>query len=228
VKQSMDSSILGPMTRILIFATSVLLLAATAQAQNLYKWVDQDGNVTYQDTPPPGEDSTATPFAEDAEVAAEAKANEGNLPDIPVTLYSVPTCDACDLVRNLLEKYGVPYEEKDASNDVDVQSDLKELAGQLSVPVLTVGDAVISGYTSSGITSELANAGFTPNRESGSPGAGTQPGAGLSEEEVARQAAEAAEALTADLEELPDDASFVDEVVEEIPEEEQIKVQVGQ
>lgn len=145
-----------------------------------------------------------------------------------MTLYSVPVCDACDLVRHLLEKHGVPFTEKDASNEIVVQAEVKELAGQLSVPLLTIGDAVISGYTSSGITAELTKAGFTPGGEGAPSGAGPQPDAGLSVEEVARQAEEAAAALTADLEELSDDASFVEDVVEEIPEEEQIKVQVGQ
>lgn len=212
------------MTRILTIATSLLLFAICAQAQNLYKWVDEDGNVTYQDSPPPGDTGDAQPFAEDVEVAAEAEADA--LPDVLVTLYSIPVCDACDLVRNLLEKHGVPFTEKDANEDASVQDEIKDLAGQLSVPVLAIGDSVISGYSSTGITAELTNAGFEPGEPSGA--ATAEPGAGLTEEEVARQAVEAAAELTADLDELATDPRFLEEPVEEIPEEEQIKIQTGQ
>ena len=228
MRQAGDSSIIGRMTRISILVAGVFLLAASAQAQDLYKWVDEDGNVTYQDSPPPGDTGAAKPFAEDAEVAAEAE-NDA-LPDVSVTLYSVPICDSCDLVRNLLQKYGVPFDEKDASDDVAVQAEVREIAGQLTVPVLAVGDSMVTGYSSSGITAELTSAGFTPVRE-GAPAntdTGNAPQGGLTEEEVAQQAAEAAAQLTADLEELPDDASFQEDVVEEIPEEEQIKVKLGE
>jgi glutaredoxin len=216
------------MTRILILVAGVILLAASAQAQDLYKWVDEDGNVTYQDSPPPGDAGAAKPFAEDAEVAAEIAAEKDALPDVPVTLYSVPVCEACDLVRNMLQKYGVPFDEKDASDNVAVQKKVKEIAGQLTVPVLAVGDSVVTGYSSSSITAELTSAGFTPVREGAPADTENAPQGGLSEEEVAQQAAEAAAQLTADLEELPDDASFQEDVVEEIPEEEQIKVKLGE
>lgn len=38
---------------LLIFAA--LLLSATAQGAKVYKWVDEDGRVTYRDQPPPAE-----------------------------------------------------------------------------------------------------------------------------------------------------------------------------
>ena len=50
----------------------------------------------------------------------------------------------------------------------------------------------------------------------------------MSEDEVTQQAADAAAELTADLEELSNDPGLIEEVVEEIPEEEQIKVRVGE
>lgn len=227
MRLSQVSSILGSMNKIAILVAGGMLLAASAQAQNLYKWVDADGNVTYQDSPPPGETDAAPPYALDPVVAAEEA--EGALPDVPVTLYSVPVCDACDLVRHILEKYGVPFEEKDATKDTEVQKEVRELAGQLSVPVLAVGDAVITGYSSSGITAELTSAGFTPGGGGTSAdSARSGPDEALSEDEVAQRAAEAAAELTSDLEELSRDDSLLEDVIEEIPEEEQIKVQLGE
>lgn len=202
------------------------LLAASAQAQLMYKWVDEQGNVTYQDIPPPGQAEDATPYAEDPELAAEEATPA--VPDVPVTLYSVPVCDACDLVRNLLENNDVPFDEKDASKDAGTQRELLDVSGQLSVPALVVGETVLNGYNSSGITAELTNAGFTLGGRPRADGRSTAPGSSLSAEEVAEQAAQAAAELTADLEELTGDAGLIDEVVEEIPEEEQIKISIGQ
>ncbi len=215
------------MNRFAILVFSTILVAASAQAQNLYKWVDEDGNITYQDSPPPGASDDAKPYAEDPEVAAERSDAAG--PDVSVTLYTVPVCDACDLVRNLLEKNRIPFEEKDAGSSVSVQDELMELAGQLSVPMLAIGDGLVSGYSSNAINTALNSAGFILG--------GTAPvdddveppsGAALSDDEVTQQAADAAAELTADLEELGNDPGLIEDVVEEIPEEEQIKVRVGE
>lgn len=40
-------------------AALMLVLAASAGAQTLYKWVDKDGKTHYSDTPPPNQDSKA-------------------------------------------------------------------------------------------------------------------------------------------------------------------------
>jgi len=210
----------------LVFGT--ILAAASAQGQNLYKWVDEDGNITYQDSPPPGASDDAKPYAEDAEVAAERSDAAG--PDVSVTLYSVPVCDACDLVRNLLEKNGIPFEERDAGSSVSVQNELMELAGQLSVPMLAIGDGLVSGYSSNAITTALSSAGFTLGGTAPVDDDDVEPpsGAALSEDEVTQQAEDAAAELTADLEELANDPGLIEDVVEEIPEEEQIKVRVGE
>lgn len=227
MRQPQVSSILESMSKFAILMAGAVLLTTVAQAQEMYKWVGEDGKVTYQDTPPPGEADSAAPFAVDQEVAAEEA--QAALPDVPVTLYSVPVCDACDLVRKILEDYGVPYEEKDAAEDTEVQKEVRELVGQLSVPVLAVGDTVITGYSSSGIIAELTNVGFTPGGKGTSAvDAEPAPEEVLSEDDVAQQAAQAAAELTSDLEELTNDESILEDVVEEIPEEEQIKVRAGE
>lgn len=210
----------------MVFGT--ILAAVSAQGQNLYKWVDEDGNITYQDSPPPGASDEAKPYAEDAEVAAERSDAAG--PDVSVTLYTVPICDACDLVRNLLEKNGIPFEEKDAGSSVSVQNELMELAGQLSVPMLAIGDGLVSGYSSNAINTALSSAGFILGGTAPVDDDDVEPpsGAALSEDEVTQQAEDAAAELTADLEELANDPGLIEDVVEEIPEEEQIKVRVGE
>jgi hypothetical protein len=95
-----------------------LALACTATMDahaELYKWVGEDGKVTYSDTPPPrsakkvekksieisGPDATDLPF----ELADARKKN-------PVTLYTAANCVPCEEGRALLNARGIPFSEK--------------------------------------------------------------------------------------------------------------------
>ena len=210
------------MAKIALTWICLILTLGTAHAQNLYKWVDADGNVTYQDQPPPpGEADDASVYAKDTEFAADQGA-----PAVPVTFFAIPVCDACDLVRNLLDKHHVPYTEKDANEDIQVQDELMELAGQLTVPLLVIGDELFYGYSAQNISNGLEDAGFSLD---GGARPAAQP-ASLTPEQVAEQAARAAEELTSELDDLEgDDSDLLDdlETAEEIPEDERINVQVG-
>lgn len=213
-----------------ILAISILAFAVLggAHAQSMYKWVDAEGNVTYQDQPPPGA-SESDAFALDQEVAAEsengaAAAAAGN----PVTLYAVSVCDACDLVRNVLQKNGIPFTEKNADESTSVQDELIDLSGQLSVPLLAVGKNLVYGYNSRAIADELTRAGYPMN--GGTP-AQEQQGPSLSPEEIAEQAAAAADELISSEESAADDLLLEleddQELIEEIPENERIKIDVS-
>ena len=93
------------------------LIATPVLAGKLYKWVDERGNISYQDRPPPegrGQveekivrggvgSSSGNPAA--AEAAAKA----------PVTLYMVPKCSPCDNARVYLKGRGVPFTEINVS-----------------------------------------------------------------------------------------------------------------
>ncbi len=159
-----------------------LTVPLLSHAGKLYKWVDQNGNVTYQDQPPPGEatviqdDSTtaASAVSGAAANAAQQTAAEAN----PVTLFSVPICNTCDLVRMVLEQNKVPFEEKNADRSVEVQQEMEAKAGQLSVPLLIIGEKVITGFNGSEIMQELKTAGYNVVQRRGA-----QQAAGAGEEE---------------------------------------------
>jgi len=151
-----------PMRFLLCAAMTASFLAAgpaTGDEDKLYKWVDEDGNVTYQDRPPPDESGKVQTFQQSLERSAGEGAGVA-LPDVDVTLYSIEACDACDLARELLNERGLPYTEKNAESDVEVQEELREVAGVLSVPVLVIGDEVLTGYNKALILNELEEAGF--------------------------------------------------------------------
>jgi len=83
----------------------------------------------------------------------------------PIVIYSVPNCDACDLTRNYLSKRGLPFSEKDVSENAENQQELKERSGALTVPAVAVGKQLVSGYNRSALKSQLDAVGY-PDSES--------------------------------------------------------------
>lgn len=206
---------------------------STAVADDkLYKWVDEDGNVTYQDQPPPDGSGQHETFVEDlggSEPAAAA-------PDVNVVLYSIETCDACDLVRKILEDQRVAFQEKNAEDDVEVQDEIREVAGTLSVPVLVIGDEVLTGYNKRMVLNELEDAGLTgqasDDRESGGAGQATREEREQISPEERQQAAEDNDGFgeeggfLLDEDIFSDSGSSGDDIrdLEEIPEDERIRI----
>ena len=155
------------------FVLSVTL-AATANAQEIFRWVDKDGKVHYGDTlPPPAEvknvqtkklndsviEQDAMPFA----VATAVKNN-------PVTLYANNCGEACNEAKALLARRGIPFTEKNPASDPDAATALKALVGALQVPTLTIGANTLQGYEEGGWTTALTAAGyprFNPNLRQG-------------------------------------------------------------
>ncbi|MGA8260864.1 MAG: glutaredoxin family protein [Arenicellales bacterium] len=145
--------------RLLLCAAALASIAAAPAAMGadtLYKWVDKNGNVTYQDEPPPANSGQVETMVESGNTAAQSA-----LPNVKVVLYSIKVCDACDLVRHILQERGVPFEEKNAEGNAKVQDELKKVAGVLSVPVLTIGKEVLTGYDKALILKDLKDAGFS-------------------------------------------------------------------
>jgi glutaredoxin len=148
-------------------SAAVLLAAAAAIsgtlfAGQLYRWVDEKGNVEFRDTPPPASvpskniqqrsigggapDTSGLPYA--VQVAAK---------NFPVTLWTGNCGVACNQAKAHLDKRGVPYEEKDPTLDVDA---FQKLTGSNEVPVLYVGRSQIKGYLASSYDEALDTAGY--------------------------------------------------------------------
>jgi glutaredoxin len=134
---------------------SIVAAPVAMSAGTLYKWVDKNGNVTYQDEPPPTNSGQVETMVEPTDTARQSP-----VPHVEVVLYSIKVCDACDLVRHILQEHGVPFTEKNAEGDAKVQDELKKVAGVLSVPVLTIGKQVLTGYDKGLLLKDLKDAGF--------------------------------------------------------------------
>ncbi|MFQ5993588.1 MAG: glutaredoxin domain-containing protein [Acidiferrobacterales bacterium] len=144
---------------------SVAWLVPSAQAVKLYKWVDQNGNVTYHDRPPPTEGGYRVesktfklrsgeprgPTSNDASVAAEK---------YPVIIYSTPQCTSCDLARAYLGKRNVPFTDKNVQGNRELLKELQDKTGSLTVPTIMIGEKVMKGYLESLLAGELDAAGY--------------------------------------------------------------------
>lgn len=143
-----------------LVAVIALLMSLGAQAGKLYKWVDADGNVSYQDKAPP-EDNGKVEYKD---LGKEKAAKPDGLDDlagrVPVVLYAIPKCAPCDMARNYLKGRGIPFADKDASTDIAVQTELRNRTGSLSVPTIVIGDKIIGEYSQAWLDSELNQAGY--------------------------------------------------------------------
>ncbi len=147
---------------IFLLLTGLLMALNPAQGARLYKWVDEDGAVSYHDRPPPDD---AKYHVEEKNFQSRGGQNTSAearkiASKYPVILYTVPRCASCDLARAHLEKRKIPFIEKDVGGDRELSAELKALSGSVSVPTITVGEKVITGFTKSWLDSELNQAGY--------------------------------------------------------------------
>lgn len=143
----------------LVTLLGLLAVAGGAQSATIVQCEDAAGNRSFAANCPPGSSIVETRKYYTGP-ADEGPDREALKADHPVTLYMVPTCEACDVVRNYLVSHAIPFSEKDVSNDVALQEELTAISGELSVPVVTVGEEIVSGYNNALLESKLEAAGY--------------------------------------------------------------------
>ena len=141
--------------RPIAFILFLVAYCSTAAAVEIYKCKDDQGNLTFQDRCPPG----TTPVGE-KNYSTAAPAAAAAQPSGPLTLYVVPDCDSCKQVEEFLQIRGISVTEKNVDKDIDLQNELKKVAGDLRVPALVVKDKAIVGYDRSALLKALSEAGY--------------------------------------------------------------------
>jgi glutaredoxin len=139
-------------------------LHTTTQAQEVYRIVEPSGRVTFSDRPPV---SSSTQSNTLGKLKATGGDEQALLPlalrqaaaKFPVTLYTNNRCAPCDTGRSLLQGRGIPFVEKTVNTQQDVTA-LQNLAGQTSLPFLTVGAQHIAGFLAAEWTQYLNAAGY--------------------------------------------------------------------
>lgn len=192
-----------------------LIGLSAAQAETIYKHVDEQGNVTYTSSKPEGE----TGEFEEKEVSQPDETPDTDLDalaeDTPIMFYSAPQCAACDMVRTYLTSTGMPFTEVDVSDDYDAQQAMKQDVGSLNVPTVSVGGRNLSGFNASALDTILEVAGYPVGSAGGATDTGAVPqaeqapgqdevageGEAIDEEDIAEVADEVADDLADDLNE---------------------------
>ncbi len=163
----------------ILFAAALALMLTSATAQTLYRWVDKDGKVQYTDMPPPAD-------AKDVQQKRLVDNNgpaDGEMPYAtrvakeknPVTLYDTECKDGCKEARDLLNKRGIPYVEKNPSIDAAAATALRAMVGGLSVPTMVVGPNPFKGFDEATWQAALDTAGYPKSNPFAKPFQATAP-----------------------------------------------------
>ena len=140
------------------FLISLLTLAVSnANAAKLYKWVDANGNISYQDQPPP---KNAKILSEKEVVESGDKQPYKN-PNLPkIVVYSVDDCELCDRLVTVLRVNEIPHVELPLEDDREAQSKILNKASSIIAPTIFIGEDIIQGGNEEKFREELRSAGF--------------------------------------------------------------------
>lgn len=135
------------------------LTSLPAAALTVYDCVDAHGNHVFMENCPPGMKPASETKLPGHKPQAPPTIDE-IAKKTPVTLYTAPQCDACDLVRHYLQERKVPFTEKNVGNNADLLNELKQKTGGLTVPVTLIGEQKLVGYNRSALQSALDAANY--------------------------------------------------------------------
>ena len=136
-----------------LIGLAVTMFVPQTHAQQVFRIVGPDGRVTFSDKPPVEANARLAPVVPQG---GGGSSNGAVLPfelrqvasKYPVTLYTASKCVACGAGRAYLSSRGIPFTEKTVVTAEDAEA-LQRLAGDLSIPLLTVGGQQIKGYSDS-------------------------------------------------------------------------------
>ena len=144
----------------LALAATFLTVSALPAAQ-LYRWVDDKGNVEWRDTPPPAnarqvEQRKITPNT--IETSTLPYSVQQAMKNHPVTLWTYDCGEPCAMASAHLARRGIPHTVRNPQKEPDA---LKKATGGLEVPVLFVGSQQMKGYLESSWDAALDAAGYS-------------------------------------------------------------------
>ncbi|MDO8248706.1 MAG: glutaredoxin domain-containing protein [Rhodoferax sp.] len=138
-------------------------MAGQVQAQTVYRVVGPDGKVTFSDKPPAASEQATATGAGGKPLGSSGAALPFELRQVaskyPVTLYTSSNCAPCGSGRALLSSRGIPFTEKTVATSEDAEA-LQRIAGESSLPFLTIGGQQIKGYSDAEWTQFLDAAGY--------------------------------------------------------------------
>jgi len=162
------------MTRTHALASLLLVATGLPVSADVYMWVDEEGIVHYQDSPPAGQRGVkrmATPEAERTDPSppggadGRAPATSSDRAAVPATPVAVPTapsrapstpsvelyttswCPWCKKARAFFSSRGISFTEYDIEKDPGALRRKVGLDGDTRVPTAVIDRKVIKGYS---------------------------------------------------------------------------------
>ena len=155
------------------FSSNIVLLVLISTfsqpvvAEGLYKWVDKEGNVTYQSSPPP----EGAAEVEKSEISIGTGEDEAETTEVfetdPIKFYTKPECPTCDQARTYFEEMEIPFEEVDISEDTAAAVKMERNFGHNNVPTMKVGNKSVTGYEKGTMGKILKGAGYNIQLDDG-------------------------------------------------------------
>ncbi len=72
-----------------------------------------------------------------------------------VKIYSTPTCPFCKKAKEFLKKHNVEYEDINVAENEKARDEMIEKSGQMSVPVIEIGNEIIVGFNEQELKKKL-------------------------------------------------------------------------
>jgi hypothetical protein len=147
--------------KIILGIVFAALIVTGTNAAQLYRWIDDKGNVEWRDTPPPTAgkkleqrnigsnviETTSTPYSVQQAVK-----------NFPVILWVYACGTPCDQARAHLGRRGTPHTVKNPQDDMEQYQNLT--GGTMNVPMLIVGSTRLQGYLAKEWDNALDAAGY--------------------------------------------------------------------
>jgi len=132
---------------VLIVLVGMCTFSSRSSMAQIYKWVDDEGNVHFTDLPPADKKTE--------QVATQINTYESTeLMDLnrdfgqsqKIIMYSTIWCGVCKKAKKYFEKNRIAYVEYDVEKSEKGKRDFKKLGGK-GVPVILVGDKRLNGFS---------------------------------------------------------------------------------
>jgi glutaredoxin len=134
------------------------LFVSPLLAGELYKWVDREGNVTYQSEPPPADAWSVEKSKINTVVEQEEEAEAPVT--VPLVFYVKPDCPLCDQAKAYFAEKNIAATEVDISANADEAEKMLKQVGHNDVPTVIVGNKAITGFQEKTMNTILVNSGY--------------------------------------------------------------------
>jgi glutaredoxin-like YruB-family protein len=65
---------------------------------------------------------------------------------LPVTIYSTPSCHFCHMAKDFFDAHNMKYEDYNVATDLEKRKEMITRSGQMGVPVIYIGEQMVVGF----------------------------------------------------------------------------------